>query len=360
MDRVSITRWLRETDAAALDGLWRRADAVRREFAGDAVHMRGLVEISSHCARSCAYCGLAACRRDLPRYRMTVDEVMGCAHLAARLGYGTVVLQSGEDPGLTLEWVEGLLRGIKAETGLAVTLSLGERVDRELGAWRSAGADRYLLRFETSDPLLYRRIHPPLGGRRSDRMEMLGRLRAMGYEIGSGVMIGIPGQTYETLAEDIECFRRLDLDMIGAGPFIPHPDTPLGRDPGRFRAPEHEQVPADEAMAYKVIALARIVCPDANIPATTALATLNRAAGRMLGLQRGANVVMPNLTPVQYRAGYEIYPAKACLAEPPEACHECLMRQVADIGRVAGSGAGASPRYLRRKEANACPAPSIR
>jgi biotin synthase len=308
------------------------------------------VEVSNHCVRRCAYCGIAASSSALPRYRMSDGEVLACALQAVELGYGTVVLQAGEDYGLTRETVSSMVRAIKAQTGLAVTLSLGERPDEDLAAWREAGADRYLLRFETSDPSLYEAIHPSFAGRRSDRFAILRRLRELGYEVGSGVLVGIPGQTYESLASDILLFRELDLDMIGVGPFIPHPGTPLGR--GLFRdAPEGEQVPADEETTTKVVALARLVRPDANIPSTTALATLEPSFGRERGLIRGANVVMPNLTPPAYRALYEIYPGKACVTETAEACGSCLPARIRMIGRVPGKGSGS-----RRSAAPAIPA----
>ena len=251
------------------------------------------------------------------------------------------MLQSGEDYGFATEIIAGLVRQIKSETHLAVTLSLGERPEDDLARWRTAGADRYLLRFETSDAKLFARIHPPLGAP-SDCVAILGRLRELGYEIGGGVMIGIPGQTYESLAEDIVLFRTLDLDMIGVGPYLPHPATPLGRSPGDFLALESEQVPNSEEMTYKVMALARLVCPRANIPSTTALATVNTAEGRELGLQRGANVVMPNLTPPRYRTLYEIYPGKACIHETAEACQSCLRRRINAIGRKIGTGPGSA------------------
>ena len=351
MNRREILEWLREEDPARLEDLWRRADSVRRAAVGDAVHLRGLVEISNTCARDCWYCGLRVSNRDLPRYRLSADEILSCARQAVAYGYGTVVLQSGEDYGLKTDWLAEIVRRIKAETPLAVTLSLGERPDADLVAWRAAGADRFLLRFETSNRALYDRIHPPLGGRRSDRFAILRRLRELGYETGSGVMIGIPGQTYDDLADDVERFRLLDLDMIGVGPFLAHPATPLGRDAGDLYAPPGEQAPNTEGMTYKVMALARLVCPGANIPSTTALATLNRAEGRELGLQRGANVVMPNLTPPEYRAKYEIYPAKACLFEDAAACHACMARRIASLGRTVGAGQGAS----RRLQATAAP-----
>jgi biotin synthase len=177
---------------------------------------------------------------------------------------------------------------------------------------------------------------------------MLGRLRQLGYEAGSGVMIGIPGQTYEDLARDIELFRELDLDMIGVGPFLLHPDTPLGDPALRPSAPDGDQVPASEQMTYKVIALARLVCPAANIPSTTALATLNKRNGRELGLVRGANVVMPNLTPPEYRVNYEIYPNKACLQESAGDCHSCMHWRIEAIGRTPGAGRGDSAAYRGR------------
>ena len=358
MDRKQILQWLRENEDRRLEPLWRQADAARRRSVGDEVHLRGLVEISNHCVRECAYCGLRAGHRQLNRYRMSADEILQCARQAVAFGYGTVVLQSGEDPGLTAEGMADVVRRLKAETPLAVTLSLGERRDEDLVRWRAAGADRYLLRFETSNRELYASIHPPLfaalerrprhglrpclGG----RLAILRRLRELGYEIGSGVMIGIPGQTYDDLARDLELFRELDLDMIGVGPFIVHPATPLAEEgAARCAVAGADQVPASEPMTYKVIALARILCPQANIPSTTALATLNLARGREQGLERGANVIMPNLTPLPYRVLYEIYPAKACLRETPQMCHACLQTRIESIGRTVGVGRGDSPRY---------------
>ena len=343
-----ILAWLRQTDPAALELLWRQADAVRRAHVGDQVHLRGLIEISNHCVRLCGYCGLRGGNTTIERYRMTEDEILGCAHEALAYGWGTTVLQAGEDPGLRREFIAGVVRRIKAETGLAVTLSLGERSLEDLAAWKEAGADRYLLRFETSDPTLYRRIHPPGPGRRgaeshpNDRLDLLRQLRDMGYEIGSGIMVGIPGQTYEIVARDIETFRTMDMDMIGIGPYIPHPETPLG-GPDACAAPE-DQAPNDEPMVYRAVALTRLVCPEANIPSTTALATINKESGRELGLQRGANIVMPNLTPPKYRVLYEIYPGKACINETAEMCRGCLTGRIESIGRHVGTGAGGRSR----------------
>ncbi|MBM4046433.1 MAG: [FeFe] hydrogenase H-cluster radical SAM maturase HydE [Planctomycetes bacterium] len=343
MRQRDIVQWLREENAQRLEELWRWADQVRQANVGDKVHLRGLVEISNHCVRQCAYCGIRRGNDQIKRYRMTADEVVACAREAMSFGYGTVVLQSGEDYGLRTGWVSDVIRHIKEQTPLAVTLSLGERPDEDLRAWRSAGADRYLLRFETSSRDLYQRIHPSLPHTQSNRIALLCRLKDMGYETGSGVMIGIPGQTYDDLAQDIEVFRMLDLDMIGVGPYLPHPNTPLGQREQQLRAATPNQVPNTEAMTYKVIALTRIVCRKANIPSTTALATLNRESGRELGLMRGANVVMPNLTPAHYRAQYEIYPAKACLYEPPRDFDASLKRRIVTLGRQIGMGRGDSP-----------------
>jgi len=348
LSRGEVLAWLQEEDPARLSHLWQWADSVRQEFVGGEVHLRGLIEISNYCIRLCAYCGLRAANTELARYRMSADEILMSARQAAALGYGTVVLQAGEDPALTQDFVTDIVKRIKGELGLAITLSLGERSEEELWAWRKAGADRYLLRFETSQPELYQLYHPPKTGGTADRLFLLKRLREMGYEVGSGVMIGLPGQTYAGLANDLWLFREMDLDMIGVGPFILHPRTPLA-DPAFARvAPDGEQVPNSELMTYKVIALSRLLCPHANIPSTTALATLNRRNGRELGLVRGANVVMPNLTPPRYRVRYEIYPNKACLQETPDECHACLQARVESLGRAVGTGPGTSPNYRHR------------
>ena len=387
--RTELLTWLTETDPSRLAELWRLADETRRATTGDEVHLRGLIEISNHCVRQCAYCGLRAGNHSLPRYRMSADEILSCARTARDLDYGTVVLQSGEDWGITTQWLSALVRRIKAETGLAVTLSLGERREEELLAWREAGADRYLLRFETSDTALYQRIHPPRhgasgdsrgasdsrtalgdrgapgsrsapdsrsasgdggvsgdggapgnGGAPTDRIALLRRAAEFGYEVGSGIMVGLPGQTYDSLVDDLELFRTLDLDMIGIGPYIPPPATPLADGAWAAAMLPSSQVQNDEVTACKVLALARLVCPEANIPSTTALATIDKGSGRRLGLQRGANVIMPDLTPTRYRVLYEVYPGKAGVDDTPERDRAQIERLLASLGRRAGTGPG--------------------
>lgn len=353
MDDAALRGWLTEDDPAQLARLFAAADAVRAATVGDAVHLRGLIEMSNACVRACGYCGISVHHRDLPRYRMRPEEVLECARRAAALGYGTVVLQAGEDPQLTRELVADLVRAIKRETGLAITLSLGERDPADWRAWREAGADRYLLRFETSNPALYRRIHPPWrhdrdwdGTGEVPRIAMLRQLQQLGYEAGTGVMIGIPGQTWDDLVADLRAFQRLDIEMIGIGPYIPHPDTPLAHD-FDGAAGHGAQVPNDLPTTLKAVALARLLVPDANIPATTAVATLDKAQGREDALRAGANVVMPNLTPPEYRVLYEIYPDKACVHETAEQCHACLTARITGIGRTIGHGPGSAPKRRR-------------
>ncbi len=341
LDAAGIEAWLREADEKRLEHLWEAADRVRSERVGEAVHLRGLVEVSNYCVRSCAYCGIAACAGPLPRYRLSHEEILACAREARRYGFGTVVLQSGEDPGLTRRFISDVVAEIHHDLGLAITLSLGERDDEDLKAWREAGADRYLLRFETTDPALYAAIHPGLPGKVSDRIAQLVRMREMGYEVGTGVMVGIPGQTWATLARDIDTFRQFDMDMIGIGPYLPDPRTPLAGPLGtQLQAPPGEQVPNDEVTTLKAVALTRLVCPDTNIPSTTALSILDPGGGRRNGLTRGANVVMPNLTPPHYRQLYRIYPGKAAVHESVETLTENVLGLIAALGRTVGKGPG--------------------
>jgi biotin synthase len=324
MSKDSVRQWLLETDPNRLEALFVAADACRLDYVGNAVFLRGLVEISSYCSRACLYCGLRAGNREARRYRMTAAEILDCARRIDEAGVGTVVLQAGEDPALTRDFVADVIRSIKQHTNCAVTLSLSERDDNDYMAWKQAGADRYLLRFETSDRALYESLHPPQGDR-FDRPQAVQRLRAMGYEVGSGFMFGLPGQTPDQIVDDLMLLRDLDLDMIGCGPFLPHPSTPLGKTQG-----------GTLDMAYRVIALCRLLSPKANIPATTAIATLGGEEARNRALTRGANVIMPNFTPPKYREQYEIYPDKACPVEGAENFCKDLQAHLSVMGRMIG------------------------
>lgn len=353
MNRSEILAWLREEDSGRLETLWALADETRRKAVGDAVHLRGLIEFSSYCRSDCHYCGLRGSRKSITRYRMTREEILDAAGEAVRRGYGTIVLQSGEDPGLDAAWLAGVVRTVKRETPLAVTLSCGERGEDELAGWRDAGADRYYLRFETSDRALWRKIHPAGPRPGPHRLDLLPRIRALGYETGSGILIGIPGQTRESVADDLEWFARLDLDMIGCGPFVPHEETPsgleyLGRD---SRGAAADQMPNGVLDACKVMALTRLVCPDTNIPSTTALATLSRESGSRMGLRSGANVIMVNLTPPRYRRLYEIYPDKEGIGESGPSQVERIETLLSESGRTAAEGPGSSPNYEVRRKA---------
>jgi biotin synthase len=350
VNRSDILGWLLEEDRDRLEMLWTLADDARRKHVGDAIPIRGLIEFSNHCRRHCHYCGIRSDRKSLARYRMTGEEIIASAREAVARGYGTVVMQSGEDPGLDVDWLAGIIRTIKRETPLAVTLSCGERSVDELARLYDAGADRYYLRFETSDRLLWSRIHPSPGKNSHHRLDILAQIKEIGYETGSGVMVGIPGQTWFSIVEDIEWFQKLDLDMIGCGPYVPHQDTPSGRIclQQNLSGTQRYQVPATNLATYKIIALTRLLCPEINIPATTALATLNKENGYRMSLMRGANVLMVNLTPLKYRRFYEIYPAKAGIDESDSLQQERVEALVSGLGRFADTGPGISLNHQAR------------
>lgn len=310
--------------------LFHAADAVRRANVGDAVHLRGIIEFSNYCARNCLYCGLRAGNQTLTRYRLAPSDIVAIAQQGALLGYHTVVLQSGEDAWYTADIMCRIIREIRSRTGLAITLSLGERTPEDYALMRDAGADRYLLKHEVAEPDLYAQLRP--GCRFADRRAALQTLRTLGYQVGSGNMVGLPGQTVDMLATDLLFLRDMDVEMAGIGPFIPHPDTPLG-----------ETARGTLEMTIKCVAVARLLMPKAHLPATTAIGTIH-PQGRQLALKAGANVVMPNLTPTQYRAYYTIYPGKICIGEEARQCSSCVRAMIHTLGRTVGQGPGHSPK----------------
>jgi biotin synthase len=319
---------LLEADEGDARALCAAADRARAAAVGDEIQLRALIEFSNHCRRNCLYCGLRRENRELSRYRMTAEEIIAAGRAAAALGYRTVVLQSGEDQHYEPDLLAAVLRTIKAHCDLAVTLSIGEREDGDYRRLREAGADRFLLRIETSSPDLYRTLHPD-----SDWHHRLGRihsLRRLGYQVGSGVMIGLPGQTIEMLADDLLFLQALDLDMIGVGPFISNPATPLAGATG-----------GTLELSLRFVACLRLLCPKALIPATSALGALH-PIGRQQALQTGADVLMPNATPVQYRERYQLYPGKICLGEEAAECRQCVEAMVQGLGRTVGTGYGHS------------------
>lgn len=330
-DRTEVLALL-AAQGEALQALYARADAMRSRMAGDAVHMRGIVEFSNVCARDCFYCGIRASNRNVKRYTMTEDEIVRTAHQMAGWAMTTIVLQSGESFAFGDQELGALIARIKRETSLAVTLSVGVRPREVYAYWKSCGMDRYLLRFETSDPALYAKMHTD--STLDDRLDSLRALRELGVQVGSGFLIGLPGETVETLADNILLCRTLDLDMIGIGPFIPHPDTPLGTERNAYRD--------DPEMFFRALAVLRLVNPDAHIPATTAYDAVFPGTGRNLALQRGANIFMPNSTPMERRKDYLLYPDKPCVNESGDDCSRCVALRIRAIGRTIGEGPGHS------------------
>ncbi|MFP4496782.1 MAG: [FeFe] hydrogenase H-cluster radical SAM maturase HydE [Vulcanimicrobiota bacterium] len=335
LTKTELITYLKTDDVNILHELFFEADRLRKKYVGDEIHLRGLVEFSNICTRSCLYCGISRKNTNLQRYLMKPEEILETTQKIVDAGFGTIVLQSGEGA-LLPEKITGLIKKIKEKFNLAITLSLGEFGFEILKEWKEAGANRYLLRFETGIPGLFERIHP--GSPLSRRLKILNDLKELGYEAGTGIMIGIPGQTYESIAEDLLLMKKMDIDMVGLGPYIPHPDTELGKE---FFAGNNLLVPNTQAMTLKVLALARILMPDINIPSTTALATLSEE-GRTSGLNAGANVVMPNMTPAQYRKCYEIYPKKNAefSFDTPEETREKISKYLKTINRIFGRGKG--------------------
>ena len=305
--------------------LFSLADKVRRENVGDEVHLRGLIEFSNICHCFCKYCGLRCENKELDRYRILPDDIVKYAQKAVEMGYKTIVLQSGEDAFYTRKILCDIIKRIK-EFDVALTLSIGERSFDDYKAFRDCGADRYLIRIETTDKDLYKKMHPNMSF--DNRVRCLKDLRKLGFEVGTGCLVGLPEQTVESLADDVLFFKEINADMVGIGPFIAHPHTPLKDMPnGNF------------TLALKVMALTRILLKNINIPATTAMETLN-PNGRIIALQSGANVVMPNVTTTEYRAKYEIYPNKICINENPSQCFHCISGKIKSIGRTVSTGYG--------------------
>ena len=305
--------------------LFKEADRIRYENVGDEVHLRGLIEFSNICKRQCKYCGLRSPNNKVERYRILKDEILLLAQNAVKMGYKTIVLQSGEDDFYDTDKMCEIISGIK-KFDVALTLSIGEKSYEEYKAFKEAGADRYLLRIETTDKNLYNQMHPYASF--ENRINCLENLKILNYEVGTGCLVGLPNQTIESLANDVEFFKEINADMVGIGPFIPHAQTPLA-----------DAEKGDFLLALKVMALVRINLPDINIPATTAMETLN-PNGRIIALQSGANVVMPNITSKEYRAKYEIYPGKICLNENPEQCRGCIEGKIRAIGRTIAANKG--------------------
>ena len=309
------------SDAENQQELFDKADKIRRENVGDAVHLRGLMEFSNICRNNCMYCGIRASNPHITRYRMTAEDMISTAARAAEIGYKTIVLQSGEDMHFTADYFCPIIEKIK-KLDVAVTLSVGERSYEEYKRFRDAGADRYLIRIETTDKALYQKLDPHMSWQQ--RFECLLMLRDLGYEVGSGIMTGLPEQSIESIADDLLFLKALDIDMAGIGPFIPHKETPLANAKC-----------GSLDLALRTMAVMRLLLPDINIPATTAMETL-APNGRMKALNSGANVVMLNVMTNNFNKFYELYPNKdRALISRNE-----LAQKLNENGRSIGQGYG--------------------
>ena len=328
-DANEIVKLLSLTDKAEIDNLFKQAYEVKKQFVGTTVYFRGIVELSNICKKNCYYCGIRRDNQNVERFLLTEEEVVKSALWAYEQHYSSVVLQSGErDDEEFVCFIENVVKALKERTDgrLGITLSLGEQSEQTYQRWYAAGAHRYLLRIETSSPDLYQKLHPQDHDWQK-RWDCIRTLKKLGYQTGTGVMIGLPYQTVEDLAKDVQFFYDEDIDMIGMGPFIPHADTPLANALTDYDGDKQLE------LALKMIAICRITLRDINIASTTALQAL-KPDGRELGLLAGANIIMPNITDSKYRANYQLYNGKPCLDENASLCRNCLENRVSSIGET--------------------------
>ncbi|ARN57326.1 [FeFe] hydrogenase H-cluster radical SAM maturase HydE [Sedimentisphaera salicampi] len=289
-------------DKTEMQKIFRAADEVRREYCGDGILVRGIIEYTNYCRNTCLYCGLNKNNHSIQRYRLDKNEILESAEIIHKCGVKTVVLQGGEDPDISPDFIADIVSEIKKRFGAAVTLSSGEWEREVYKLWKDAGADRYLLKIETSDKKLYEKYHPDMSY--EQRIRCLEDLIDLGYQAGSGTLVGLKGQTPQILARDIIFFNKYGFDMLGMGLFIPHKQTELG-----------EEKIGSLDMTMKMLALTRIVTKNTHLPATTATASFSDRDHRLDALRSGANVIMPNFTPGNVKKLYEIYPGKKCVTE---------------------------------------------
>ena len=322
----------RDTEAAAL--LAELAVAAREPYYGKKVYLRGLIEISNICKNNCYYCGIRRGNTNVERYRLDPETIVECAQEGYALGFRTIVLQGGEDPFYTDEVLGGIVRNIKAaHPDVAITLSMGERSYESYKALKEAGADRYLLRHETADKAHYELLHPAELSF-DNRMRCLRDLRTLGYQVGIGCMVGSPFQTSAHLAKDLKFTEEFQPEMVGIGPFIPHHDTPF------------KDYPAGTLeLTLYLLSIIRLICPAVLLPATTALGTIH-PLGREMGLQAGANVIMPNLSPLEVRRQYMLYDNKICTGDESAQCRACMDNRVSAIGYEVVSDRGDAKKAL--------------
>lgn len=308
------------TNQSVSDRLSEEAVRIRKKHYGNKVYTRGLIEFTNYCKNNCYYCGIRRGNNHATRYRLTNDEILDCCQNGYLLGFRTFVLQGGEDPWFTDDRLVEIIRNVKENyPDCAITLSVGEKSYNSYKMFREAGVDRYLLRHETADEAHYSSLHPE-GMSLTARKQCLYNLKSLGYQVGAGFMVGSPGQTLDNLAEDLIFLKDLNPQMVGIGPFIPHHDT-------RYA----EEKAGSVELTLFLLSVIRILLPKVLLPATTALGTLD-PRGREKGLLVGANVVMPNLSPVKNRKQYDLYDNKICTGEEAAECRGCLMRRVESVG----------------------------
>ncbi len=315
-----------------LDYLYAKADAVRKQHFDNKIFIRGLIEVSSYCKNNCYYCGIRAGNAKAERYRLSAEQILSCAEEGYMLGFRTFVLQGGEDLAFTDEFVCDIVSEIKKRyPECAVTLSLGERSFASYKAMYDAGADRYLLRHETADRVHYAKLHPQ-SMTLETRKKCLEDLKYIGYQVGAGFMVGSPYQTMEHILADLRFLKRFEPHMVGIGPFIPHCDTPFAA---------HEA--GDLTMTLKLLAIIRLMLPKVLLPATTALGSIH-PQGREMGILAGANVVMPNLSPLQTRGSYALYNNKLSSGAESAQMLEELKERMQNIGYAVVEDRGDAPK----------------
>ena len=327
---------LENMDGSGMTYLAQRADDARREVYGDKVFLRGLVEISNYCKRQCKYCGINASNAALHRYRLTPSDILKSCQQGYDLGFRTFVFQGGEDPCFTDSLLANLIKEVKMTyPDAAITLSLGERSYASYERLYEAGADRYLLRHETINKKLYDEIH--IGSSYEERIQALWNLKHIGYQIGAGFMVGIPGYTKKDLVRELLFLKELDPHMVGIGPFSPHKDTVY-----------RKEAPGTLEDTVAMVALTRLFLPKALIPATTALASID-GRGRTLGLQAGANVVMPNLSPAEVRKDYALYDGKVSTGYEAAESLAFLEKEINKAGYIVDMSRGDNITWMRKK-----------
>ena len=308
----------RDTESAEL--LRKRADEVRQRYYRKKVFLRGLIEVSSYCKNDCIYCGIRRSNKEAERYRLDRDKILSCCENGYSLGFRTFVMQGGEDSYFTDDLLCGIISEIRDKyPDCAITLSLGERSRESYRLMKEAGADRYLLRHETASPELYSKLHPKEMSL-DNRIRCLFDLKELGYQVGSGFMVGVPYQTTDDLISDLRFLQRLKPQMIGIGPFVPHHCTPFADEKG-----------GTLELTLRLLGILRLMFPKVLLPATTALGTIH-PTGREQGLKTGCNVVMPNLSPVDVRKKYDLYDNKICTGEEAAECRHCLERRITSAG----------------------------